>query len=85
MLLVILVFKNFGFDYCILIVKLLLYRYCLFIQLYRVLLMRNVIFYFLGLSIVGGREIFLGQYGVYIIKVKKGSIVDMVGYLRLGM
>lgn len=52
---------------------------------YRVSLMRNVTFYFLGLSIVGGRETPLGQHGAYITKVKKGSIADTVGHLRPGM
>lgn len=47
--------------------------------------MRNVTFYFLGLSIVGGRETPLGQHGAYITKVKKGSIADTVGHLRPGM
>lgn len=49
-------------------------------------LMRNVTFYFfLGLSIVGGRETPLGQHGAYITKVKKGSIADTVGHLRPGI
>lgn len=47
--------------------------------------MRNVTFYFLGLSIVGGRETPLGQHGAYITKVKKGSIADTVGHLRPGI
>lgn len=41
--------------------------------------------FFLGLSIVGGRETPLGQHGAYITKVKKGSIADTVGHLRPGI